>query len=404
MNLRLAALIVNFDSGSYALALARAVRQQWLELGAANADLEIVVVDNASNTDQGRELAALQQFGARVVQSAQNLGYAAGMNLALAQTRGSDSDLVLVLNPDLALFPGALGRLLGTQRETPGAGAIGPRAFLEPTGTWRMPPNRLPTPEGEWLAARALREPELARALSNTRTQHALREWTAIEPTEVEMLSGACLLLSRRAIASAGGLFDERYPLYFEDTDLCMRLSRAGLALVFEPRAEIVHHWARSSGIERGDSEPGRRRHLSRDAYFERWFGAEARGPLALADALVGASAVFPPGEFRELGECHTAPSFEFSGSGTRLLEIAMVPSFPLAAGALVGGASWRMDERAFEWFYRGRYFARALDSIDPSGPVHRADRGPWSFLKPSPARVQPLSPLELERGVISKR
>ncbi len=392
MDARLAALIVNYDSGAYALALVQSLHVQWRELGRSPDQLEIVVVDNASRSDQSRELAQLRTLGVRVVQSTQNLGYGAGMNFALEQTRGGPRDLVLVLNPDLALFPGALARLLDGHAERSGIGALGPRAFLDPIASLCMPPNRLPTPRGEWLAARALRDPELAERLGCERTRHALREWCATEPIEVEMLSGACLLLSRAAIAVAGGLFDERYPFYFEDTDLCRRLQQAGLALVLEPRATIVHHWARSSGIERGDSEPARRHVLSRAAYFERWFDASERRDLALAGELAGLPAPDLEPGFRSLGALTRPPTFEFPRAGRWLIELAMVPSFPLAAGAIVEGTHWRVDERAFEWFYRGRYFVRAVD------PLSARIVGAWSFDKPSLARSEPLEPRELEK------
>ncbi len=392
MGARLAALIVNYDSGAYALALVRSLQAQWRELGCAAEELEIALVDNASPSDQSRELAQLRTLGARVVQSTENLGYGAGMNLALANTHGGPDDRVLVLNPDLAFFPGALGRLLAGHAERPRVGALGPRAFLDPLASLRMPPNRLPTPRGEWLSARSLREAELAEELSTERTRHALREWTATQPIEVEMLSGACMLLSRAAIAAVGGLFDERYPFYFEDTDLCRRLQQAGLACVLEPRATIVHHWARSSGIERGDLEPARRQLVSRAAYFERWFHASERRDLALADQLAGQPASDHEQGFRPLGVLTSPPTFEFPHAGRWLVELAMVPSFPLAAGAIVQGSQWRVDESAFEWFYRGRYFVRAVD------PVSARIAGAWSFDKLSPARSAPLEPGELRR------
>ncbi|HTF87759.1 MAG TPA: hypothetical protein VK843_05075, partial [Planctomycetota bacterium] len=219
------------------------------------------------------------------------------------------------------------------------------------------------------------------------RTRHALREWTASEPMEVEMLSGACLLLPRSAIQAAGGLFDERYPLYYEDTDLFQRLSRAGLRLILDPRAEIVHHWARSSGIESQDPEPARRLEISRAAYFARWFDAgKPATPASPAppDATIA-------NRFQSLGAIASPPELEFPHRARWLVELAMLPSFPLAAGAIVEGNRWRMDERAWEWFYRGRYFVRAVDLADST------ERAAWTFDKPSPARTAPLQPRELE-------
>ena len=240
------------------------------------------------------------------------------------------------------------------------------------------------------LEARALHEPALARRLCDERTQHALREWTANEPLDVEMLSGACLLLSRRAIAAAGGLFDERYPLYFEDTDLFRRLSRAGLRLVLDPKSEIVHHWARSSGIERADAEPARRQALSRAAYYARWFEPQEGAAAVLEVERARPPATGPGQAFDALGALSRPPLLEFPRAGRWLVELAMLPSFPLAAGALVEGNCWRMDERAWEWFYRGRYFMRAVDL------EHSSEALAWTFDKPELARTSALEPREL--------
>ena len=67
-----------------------------------------------------------------------------------------------------------------------------------------------------------------------------------------------------------------------------------------------------------------------------------------------------------------------------------MLPSFPLAAGAIVDGKIWRMDARAWEWFYRGRYFVRAFD------PSNLDEGGAWSFDKPALARSRALEPHEV--------
>jgi hypothetical protein len=175
--------------------------------------------------------------------------------------------------------------------------------------------------------------------------------------------------------------------LYYEDTDLFRRLERAGLSLVLEPRAEIVHHWARSSGIEQHDPEPMRRHAISRAAYFERW----AEDPPESSSEDLPDGPAFP--HFLPLGPHAAAPELRFPHAGRWLVEIAMLPTFPLAAGALVDGAAWRMDESAWEWFYRGSYFARAHDLKD------LCVRAAWSFEKITLARTAPLTPDEVTKA-----
>lgn len=387
---RLSVLIVNYRSGAFALALCRQLAGQWREAGGAPEDLERVLVDNASPAGRDGALASIAAEGVRVIESDVNLGYAAGMNLAFERSRGEAGDLVLALNPDVALFPGALRELLAAAERQRGPCVVAPRVYLEPTATWLMPPNRLPTPRSEAEGELAVRDAALAAELSAQRTRHARREWEAREPIDVEMLSGCALVMSRATVAAIGGLFDPRYPLYFEDTDLAMRLRAVGGRCVLDPRARFLHHWARSSGIEDGDPTPFERQRISRDAFFARWFPREEVDLALRARERPATPGGEVPIRICDLGRVSEAPRFRLPNAGPWLLELAMAESFPLAAGAFVDGDAWTMPERAFEWFYRGRYYLRAL----------RRDSGiplaAWTFEKTSKARSRPLDESEL--------
>lgn len=67
----------------------------------------------------------------------------------------------------------------------------------------------------------------------------------------VDWLSGACLVLRRKALGQVG-LMDEHFFMYFEDTDLCRRLGRAGLSVWYWPQVGVVHHVGGSSRSDRG--------------------------------------------------------------------------------------------------------------------------------------------------------
>jgi hypothetical protein len=63
----------------------------------------------------------------------------------------------------------------------------------------------------------------------------------------VDWVSGACMVV-RRDVMEAVGAFDERFFLYWEDTDLCRRIRDAGWKVVYVPRAEVIHSVGKSSG------------------------------------------------------------------------------------------------------------------------------------------------------------
>ena len=174
----------------------------------------LVVVDNASGDDT--QAIVREHFPeARIVANTRNEGFGRANNrgCALATT-----DYVLFINPDARLTPGSLDTLLEAASRHPEAALIAPR-IVRPGGRvevshdvdlWRrseMPPGPAPAPEGDICA---------------------------------DFLSGAVLLLRRSALQGYPP-FDPSIFLYYEDDDLCLRLRRAGHALIQVPEAVAEH-------------------------------------------------------------------------------------------------------------------------------------------------------------------
>src|SRR6185503_20251114 len=96
------------------------------------------------------------------------------------------------------------------------------------------------TPLAEWRQRRlvvALREGNAA----------AVREVAELSAREQEpvWVSASCLLARKAALDAVGGL-DERFFLYEEDVDLCLRVRKAGWRILYTPRAVVMHHLGRS--------------------------------------------------------------------------------------------------------------------------------------------------------------
>jgi cellulose synthase/poly-beta-1,6-N-acetylglucosamine synthase-like glycosyltransferase len=87
----------------------------------------------------------------------------------------------------------------------------------------------------------------LARWLAQRSLQTQRQRMTDGEPFEVAFLAGAVMMLRRDAVLAAGGLFDPDYFMFFEDSDLSVRLRRAGWRLAMVPRATAVHEYRHKS-------------------------------------------------------------------------------------------------------------------------------------------------------------
>lgn len=215
--------------------LANCLRSVYAHHGVSS--FEVIVVDNASS-DGTVEMLASEFPDVRLIASEENLGFARAMNLGMAQASG---EVLVMLNPDTEVRPGALSHLVGFLRERPEAGAAGPR-IEGPDGRLQYTCHVFPS---VWLTLVA--QLGLHRLLRATRTFGAydMSWWDHAQPRRVDWLSGACLA-TRREVWEQVGPLDEGYFIYSEDVDWCWRLSQAGWERWYLPGATVVHHEAGS--------------------------------------------------------------------------------------------------------------------------------------------------------------
>ncbi|MHB1005275.1 MAG: glycosyltransferase family 2 protein [Chloroflexota bacterium] len=198
-------------------------------------DVELVVVDNAS-ADGSAAMVASEFPDAVLVASDRNLGFAAASNVGLARARGR---YPLLLNPDTEVRPGALGALVAFARARPGAAAVGP-SLVYADGSPQHACFRFPTLTMQFLDLFPLQHRLLDTRLNGRYPLGQKR------PFPVDHPLGACMLLSREALAALGPL-DEGFFIYCEEVDWCWRAKKAGWQVYCVPEAVVVHHAAQST-------------------------------------------------------------------------------------------------------------------------------------------------------------
>jgi N-acetylglucosaminyl-diphospho-decaprenol L-rhamnosyltransferase len=254
------AVIVTYCSGPFLDSLFSSIP------AASTRTIPLTVVDNAS-TDETVEYVT-QHEGIQLIRSGRNLGYGGAANLGV---RGSSEDWVIIANPDVRFKPGAIDALLEAASRWPQAGVLGPQIFT--------PDSRI------YPSAREL--PSLGRGIghavfgwwwpTNPWTAGYRREREAPRERTAGWLSGACLFVRREAFEAVGG-FDESYFMYFEDTDLCERLSLAGWDVVYVPSAVVEHHGAHATS--QNLALMSKAHHESAYRYLSRHYPGPARAPL----------------------------------------------------------------------------------------------------------------------------
>jgi GT2 family glycosyltransferase len=196
------------------------------------ADWHLVAIDNASG-DGGAEL--LEQRGdprIAVRRNTRNLGFARAANQGLRDALAAGAEFVVLLNTDVALPPDFLARF-AQRRAALNADAIAPRIM-------RMDPRN---EADAWYAGGHFDNAWVFRTVHEP--------YDPAGPTQriVSFASGCCLGLTR-AVLERVGLLDERFFVYWEDADYCLRLRHAGVAIHYVADIAMWHEGGHASGGE----------------------------------------------------------------------------------------------------------------------------------------------------------
>jgi len=203
--------------------------------------VQVVVVDNSEDRNEAERLRSFLPSGVALHVNPENVGFGRACNLAFEEFCGEQ---VLLINPDAQLLPGCLLRLQKTLASTEKIGAVSSQIFWDDSLRFYLP-SSYPLPLFGLQAFSDAWGPysHISRFQSAIWRYHSIRVWQSKKPVRVNNLSGGLVLLKRAAVERAGGLFDPRFFLYFEDTDLFIRLRKAGYSLLIEPTAKAIHHY-----------------------------------------------------------------------------------------------------------------------------------------------------------------
>ena len=188
-----------------------------------------IVVDNAS-ADGTAPTVAVQFPEVTLVVNPENTGFTGGNQTGVRVAIQQDADFLFLLNPDTTVEPALLEKLLATWQATPGLGAIGPVMLY------------YDQPETIWSAGGSM---DGRGQVAQRRQGEPLPKSLDFEPCDY--VSG-CGLLFSRGVFEQVGFFDERFFLYYEESDLCRRIRDAGYVVGTALSARLWHKVSRSTG------------------------------------------------------------------------------------------------------------------------------------------------------------
>ena len=357
-----AVVVVNTNGGDKLLRCLDALARQ------TRPAAELLVVDHCS-TDGSPEAAAGRFPRVRVLRKETNAGYGAAGNLGIRETTG---DPVVLMNEDVILEPDWLDVVASAMAADPRVGIVG---------------GLLLFPEGLIQHAGGFLHRPLMLA-----DHFAYRQPADAAPTEardVEYVTGAVIAMRRAALAQLGG-FDEGFPAYFEETDLCHRARAAGWAVRYLPNARGVH--LESASYKRDSPRYYRLYHHGRvrfalkhltPAEFLCQFVPAERGRIAnvvaleelvgLRHAFVDHSALLvrPDGGGLAAAQPELRPALADALADLAQRAVATTPTGVAAAPASFAGLASRAEVAP-------RPFRSAVPLI---GPAIAAVRGAWNWM-----------------------
>lgn len=209
---------------------------------------EVIVIDDHST--ESLSTIGVQTTGIHLIRNSENLGFLKSCNKTATQAKGR---FICFLNNDTEVQEGWLEHLIAVFKKNESAAITGPKLIY--------PDGRLQEAGGIiWNDASAWNYGRFDEAQKP--------DYNYLK--EVDYISGACLVIRKTVWDKVGG-FDEQFaPAYYEDTDLAMKVRKAGYEVIYQPLAVVTHHEGASNGL---DESSGLKKFqaVNRTKFFSKW-------------------------------------------------------------------------------------------------------------------------------------
>jgi GT2 family glycosyltransferase len=235
--------LLNFNGKKNTLGCLESLRN----IKADNFKLTISVVDNASTDGSPSVISNLksQISNLKFIQNKENLGFFGGHNTTIKYALSIGADYVLILNNDTYVNPNFLEELLAVAENNNAVGILVPKIYFAPGSEYHK--GRYANNEKGKVLWYAGGEMDWRNVIGHHRGVDEVDRGQYNKVEETELATGCCMLI-RNEIFKNNDMFDDKYFLYYEDSDLSMRVKSAGFRIIYVPASVIWHKNAGSAG------------------------------------------------------------------------------------------------------------------------------------------------------------
>lgn len=241
-------------------------------------ELSIIVIDNASNDGLSSATANLKKPipNLRFIQNEKNLGFSGGHNVAIKYALQSGADYVLILNNDTYVDFNFLQELVDAAEKDRNIGIVVPKIYFAPGFEFHK--DRYSTKEQGrviWYAGGKM-DWDNVRGYHRGVDEVDRGQYDKVEATE--FATGCCMLIKKEVFEKIE-LLDDKYFLYYEDSDFSVRLLRNGFKIMYIPTSVIFH---KNAGSMKGSGSSIQDYYITRNRLLFGMKYAPVRAKLAL--------------------------------------------------------------------------------------------------------------------------
>jgi hypothetical protein len=233
-------ITINFHSNQDTLDVVKQLEKNSLPLGVTSV---IYVVDNDRSDELKEKLKKYPQ--AVYVESPENVGFAAGNNLGFKIALRDETDIIVLINNDTVVPEDLILKILASPIVEKTTGVVGGLIYFAKGFEFENKYSKDELGHVIWYAGGEYDWDNIyAKHIGVNEVDKG--QYDGVR--ETDFITG-CLFITKREVLKKVGLFDERYCLYFEDSDLGMRIKKAGFKLIIDSNVKLWHKVAQSSGI-----------------------------------------------------------------------------------------------------------------------------------------------------------
>ncbi len=202
-----------------------------------NLSTEIIIVQNFSTIPLPKSIK--QNKGIRIIINKENKGYGAGLNQGAEIAQGK---YLLLLNPDTVFLENSIKSMVEKMEKDASIGVLGPQ-LLDGNRKIQIVGNGMPFVPQAFFAFTFLNKLFPKNKMS---ARYFLPDFDRKKEKDIPVICGACMVIKKSLFKKIGG-FDERFFLYFEESDFCYRVKKAGKRVLYWPSAKVLHLIGRSA-------------------------------------------------------------------------------------------------------------------------------------------------------------